>query len=178
MPQSLEELSYLATTLAILLGGIWGVTTWIHQERLRKIREMPGLEARISFDFHSVSLSQSLLTIDIWTKNTGIIPIRPFAENARILLTPVELPKTEAFVQISDEPSDKSLFVYPAKLGVTLEPNTETGFHAFATVIPGRFYSVVFELPSDEERSWVWRKRRVVLIPPYSKTEQGAAANP
>jgi hypothetical protein len=67
----------LVASVAILGAGIWGTLTWWRQERLRKEKEEPGFECSMECSQSTLPDGDILLSIDVVTMNTGVLPLRP-----------------------------------------------------------------------------------------------------
>src|SRR6266446_4896126 len=77
LPSNYDETYKLVAIIAIIVGALWGVSTWCHQERLRKVKDEPGFECEMEFSQSKLSDGDILLTIDVVTRNTGVLPLWP-----------------------------------------------------------------------------------------------------
>ncbi len=98
MPASYEETYYLSAILAVIVGGAWAVTTWIHQESRRKARDIPGIEMDIQFSESPMISGKVLLTIDVVVVNTSDVPIRPVIKEVSLSIERIEAPKATGFL--------------------------------------------------------------------------------
>jgi hypothetical protein len=170
---SIDETYKLVATVAIIVGGIWGVSMWCHQERLRRVKENPGFECQIEVSQSKLSDGDILLAIDVITMNTGVLPLWPATEDASISVKAIDLPRSQRFIEEeADSKADAVSFPAAGRGKMRLEPSTRTVFSAFFKAKANQLYSVQFDLPAnDTGQGWHWRKRRVV----YASDESAKA---
>lgn len=168
LPSNYQETSQLFTILAIVLGGAWAITTWIHQERLRRKREIPGFESEILFSQAALPGNKISVTVDVVTKNTGDIPIWPVIKNAHISLTRIDIPAAGFIKKDVDSKPQDTFLLAPDLSELCLEPRTRTIFSAFYIADPNQLYSVEFFLPTNyttkDGQPWHWSQRRPIYV--------------
>ncbi len=166
LPDSYDNFYKLFAIIAIALGGLWAITKWIHQEQIRKQKEVPGFQAELSFTQVPLSKDMILLTIDVITMNTGDVPIRPEIQKAFISVKATEVKSLARFIQkdVKAKP-DETFLLAPDLSELCLEPRTQTVFSAFYIAKPKTLYSVHFNLPAkhctSDGKPWSWHKWRL-----------------
>jgi len=98
-PSSYDETYKLVASVAILGAGVWGALTWWRQERLRKEKEEPGFECSMECSQSALPDGDVLLSIDVVTMNTGVLPLRPATKQASISIKAVNSPTSETFIE-------------------------------------------------------------------------------
>lgn len=169
MPASYEETYYLFAILAVILGGAWAVTTWIHQERRRKARDIPGIEMDIQFSESPMISGNVLLTIDVVVVNTSDVPIRPVIKEVSLSIQTIEAPKATGFLPNAKSDNDRETrLIAPHLSELTLEPHTRTVFSEFFVAKSGHLYAAFFHMPSEfttgDGAQWFWDKRRIYYV--------------
>jgi hypothetical protein len=169
LPSNYDETYKLVAIIAIIVGALWGVSTWCHQERLRKVKEEPGFECEMEFSQSKLSDGDILLTIDVITMNTGVLPLWPVTRQASISVKAISPPASPGFIK-EDTDSKPDAIVYPVadRPDMRLEPGTQTIFSAFFKAKPDQLYAVQFDLPTNysakDGEKWRWRKYQVVHV--------------
>ena len=169
IPVSYEEAYYLSAILAVIVGGAWAVTTWIHQERRRKARDIPGIEMDIQFSESPMTSSRVFLTIDVVVVNTSDVPILPVIKKVSLSIERIEVPKATGFLpNAKSDDGRETRLVAPDLSELTLEPHTRTVFSEFLVAESGHLYAAFFHMPSQFKTGdgipWFWEKRRIYYV--------------
>jgi len=164
-PSSYDETYKLVASVAILGAGVWGALTWWRQERLRKEKEEPGFECSMECSQSALPDGDVLLSIDVVTMNTGVLPLRPATKQASISIKAVNSPTSETFIEEEVDARRDVLFPAADRDDMRLEPGTRTVFSAFYKAKANHLYAVEFDLPARKNgQGWHWKKRRVVYV--------------
>jgi hypothetical protein len=164
-PSSYDETYKLVASVAIFGAAVWGVLTWCRQERLRKQKEEPGFECSMECSQSTLPDGDVLLSIDVVTMNTGVLPLRPATKQASISIKAVNSQTSETFIE--EEVDARRDVVFPAadRDDMRLEPGTRTVFSGFYKAKANHLYAVEFDLPARKDgQGWHWKKRRVVYV--------------
>jgi len=165
LPSSYDEWYKLVASLAILGAGVWGALTWWRQERLRKTKEEPGIECTMECSQSRLPDGDILLSIDVVTMNTGVLPLWPATKEASISIKAINSPPSERFVKEEADARRDVLFPVADRDDMRLEPRTRTVFSAFFEAKANHLYVVEFDLPASKGgQGWHWKKRRVVFV--------------
>src|SRR5437016_7359540 len=127
-PASYDETYKLVASVAIFGAGVWGVLTWWRQERLRKQKEEPGFECSMECSQSRLPDGDILLSIDVVTMNTGVLPLRPATKEASISIKAVNSPTSERFIKEEADLRGDVLFPAADREDMRLEPGTQTAF--------------------------------------------------
>jgi hypothetical protein len=163
-----QETYQLFAILGVIIGSAWAITTWVHQERIRKEKDVPGFECQIQCSQSILHDGRILITIDVVTMNTGNIPIWPEINKASISVKAIDLPSIPQFLEKNDEQPDAVQLIAPNLSELCLEPHTRTIFSAFYIATNHQLYSIQFYMPSShttkDGKKWHWSQRRMVYI--------------
>ena len=168
-PTTIHDYYELVATLGIIVGGTWGISTWLHQERLRKSHDIPGIEVEIKCIPTAMKNKNILLAVDVVVTNTSNIPILPIIDQVALAIQQLEDPRTDKFVSKSGSISMPEIrLVAPHLKELTLEPHTRTVFSEYFVTEAHRLYLVSFHMPSSFKTSdgtnWVWRKKQIYYV--------------
>jgi hypothetical protein len=111
-----------------------------------------------------------LLTIDFAVRNTGVLPIHPDMAGASYRVGRIPLTSATGFLtrDVAVE-GEVEIQCAPHRVGLRLEPKTETIFTAQFLAMPGQLYAVSFtlpsEIPSKDGQPWTWGRWRAVYVP-------------
>jgi hypothetical protein len=173
---SLQDGFNLTSIIGISIGACWAVYTWWHQERLRRIKDDPGLAIGIKCKLAPLPDGRVLMTVDCSVGNTGVMPIFPEAERASFRIGHIPACAATGFLTRETLVEDVQETVYGPRIkGLRLEPKTETVFSAQYLAAPGLLYAVAFTLPSQRHtrngKPWDWSKWRAVYVPKPTMAE-------
>jgi hypothetical protein len=162
---SWEQVYYLTGSIAIIIGGVWALFTWNHNEKIRRFREMPGIEMDISFREQRLPNEVVLLEINTTAKNTSVIPIPVNIEGLTLTIERRRFPSDESI--LPRQSPDTLLFKCVIERGqtkeLTLEPMTATVFTEYFAALPETLYAVKFSIPYKDTK-WVWEKTRLHFV--------------
>lgn len=164
VPDDLEELSYLMTSIALILGGYWGLSTWFHAEKLRNLREIESVEGTISTNVAPFEAERQLVTITTSWNNPGVIPIAVDVEKSSLKISSMPASTQEVCIGAESE-LDTVVDLNPLanKSGLVLEPKTNTQIATHVLLRSGRAFLIEAQIGSLNN-AWIWKKTAVLSL--------------
>ena len=166
--------------MGVLIGGIWAIFRWIHEEKLRRLSSVPSIDGELSAAcIHDGMSKDAIVTLTALWRNRGsfAVPIDPkwtqisvFELAAESPLGPINLEKE------FEEPSFRH-FVYSEVAKIALEPKTDSKITTHFRLLEGRNYLFSWSLAmADPGRPdvHVWNKELVVAVPSRKQLTQNS----
>ncbi len=164
IPATWEHAYYCGASLALYGGAIWALYTWGHNEKLRRLREIPAMEMDIEFREQLLANHLVLLEIRTIAKNTSVIPIRVDLRALWFTVRRMPLPNSDTLLERTA--GDVLLDQQVDTKGIselTLEPMTKTIFTEYFAAEQESLYSITFSIPY-EGHEWVWERTQLYYV--------------
>ena len=159
-------------SLTIIVGGLWVFFQWVIGERLRRQKEIPSLDGKLSATAVPCEHGKLLVSVEALWNNRSPLPIYLSLEKCRVVIYRIDgriKKENSVFVLKNDlgEPvCDHHFLVGVCEKDYYLEPNTASTIINHFVLEPG-IYGVRIELYSALRSDINWWKEMIFDAQPH-----------
>lgn len=142
-----EIVKNLATTVAIVLAGLWAIWRWGFSELLRRQKEMLSIDMRIHPAVNRLGYGRAVVTIDALCRNRGSILAKIDTQSTTVAVYALE--PGQDIGELSIQALGKPKYIrrpLERHLRSQIEPNTEILYSAHFVLDSGTTYAIRWQL--------------------------------
>jgi hypothetical protein len=131
-----------ATVAALIAGGAWAVSRFVHNEILRRRREMASPDGMLTISCVESGADVVVATLNALWRNRGPLMIELCREHSRVRVCRLHIPAEVRALDIDNEAvSERVMEIVPWWSTYVLEPNTESILQEHFTLERGHVYA-------------------------------------